>query len=68
MPLVYGIQLALTLIFGIIAYRVIKPSIHAGRRAIIAGLIALICALSMSPIIEAIGLNPDYEYAITDTE
>jgi len=66
--IVYGIQLALTLIIGIIAYQMIKPSVQAGRRAIIAGLIALIFTLVMSGVIEALGLNPDYEHVITDTE
>jgi len=65
---VYGIQFALTLIVGIFAYRIIKPSISEGRRAIIAGLIALIFMLGMSAVIESLGLNPDYENVINNTE
>jgi hypothetical protein len=64
----YGIQIALTIIVGVVTYSLIKPSIAQGRRAIIAGLVALLFTLVMSGVIESLGLVPDYRDAITDTE
>ena len=64
----YIAQLVLTLIVGVVAYRFIKPTVSQGRRAIIAGIIALIFTLGMSAVIESLGLNPHFENVVNDTE
>lgn len=65
---VYLVELGLTLLVGVVTYKIIKPSISEGRRAIIAGIVALIFMLGMSALVESLGLIPNYEHVIEDTE